>query len=70
MKVNEKAASDYSGAVIALLTALPFGSAALIMLFTAKHSASTGILHIVLRFRLKGNAQTLLVLHRHVAIRC
>lgn len=41
-KINEHAASNHSGAVIALLTALPFGSAALIMLFMAKHSASTG----------------------------
>lgn len=41
-KINEHAATDFSGAVIALLTALPFGSAALIMLFMAKHSASTG----------------------------
>ena len=41
-KINEHAAMDYSGAIIALLTALPFGSAALIMLYTAKHSAATG----------------------------
>jgi len=41
-RINEHAATDYSGAVVAMLTALPFGSAALIMLFMAKHSASTG----------------------------
>lgn len=41
-RINEHAATDYSGAVIAMLTALPFGSAALIMLFMAKHSAATG----------------------------
>ncbi len=44
-RINEHAATDFSGAVIALLTALPFGSAALVMLFTAKHSASTGEFH-------------------------
>lgn len=44
-KINEHAAMDYSGAIVALLTALPFGSAALIMLYTAKHSAASGQCH-------------------------
>ena len=41
-RLNEHAATDYSGAVIALLTVLPFSSAAVIMLLMAKHSAATG----------------------------
>lgn len=41
-QLNQHAATDYSGATIALLTALPFGAAALVMLFMAKHSAVTG----------------------------
>ena len=37
-----EAAADHSGSIVALLTALPFGSAAVFMLVMAKHSAATG----------------------------
>lgn len=42
VELNQQAATDYSGALVALLTALPFGMAAIVMLVMAKHSAATG----------------------------